>query len=425
MLKNSVKLRIIITFVSLFLIVGILLLLIFFAGKKTYVVTFDLDGGTLISGSLEQHVTQGQDAYPPNVAKSGAYFHSWSGSYKKVTSDVVVTAVWEYETTPGISYDVGEDQNYAEIDGAFKYINGDVYLGAFHNGKKILGIKDYAFRDCRQITNVFLLNGLIYIGNEAFADCVSLSKIEIPETVTHLGNGVFSGCESMQSVVLYDGLKEIGDSAFENCTSITEIVIPKTVTSIGAGAFRGCKSLTKVVLHEGVREIGDGAFEGCESLTEIVVPKTVDSIGSSAFKGCKALASVSLSSGLNSIGANAFEGCVALTKVTIPASVDVMGTGVFAECGELTVTVNRRLIYRGWEEGWEGNAVVEYVGFIINPTIRPNFPDFDEPEELVPDTGEVGKGEGSGGGADAEDEDGKIDEGLIIRPIRRQIVSLG
>ena len=70
----------------------------------------------------------------------------------------MLTAIWEYETTVGIAYDAGEDQNYAEIESAFKYLRGEVYLGAYHDGKKILGIKDGAFKECKGITDIYLLS---------------------------------------------------------------------------------------------------------------------------------------------------------------------------------------------------------------------------------------------------------------------------
>ena len=81
------KIKIIVVFSMLFLIVSVLLVLIFSAGKKTYVVTYDLNGGTLISGSLEQHITQGQNAVPPVVVKDGAYLHSWSASSNHITTE--------------------------------------------------------------------------------------------------------------------------------------------------------------------------------------------------------------------------------------------------------------------------------------------------------------------------------------------------
>ena len=87
--------------IKLFIVLGIeaiaiavMLLLIFFAGKQVYTVTFDLDGGVLISGDLVQKVTQGHSATAPTTAKDGHYFLKWSGSYSRVTHDVTVKAIW-------------------------------------------------------------------------------------------------------------------------------------------------------------------------------------------------------------------------------------------------------------------------------------------------------------------------------------------
>ena len=68
-LKQKTKLIIILA-VEFAAIIAVLAL-IFFAGKKVHTVTFDLNGGILISGDLEQRVTQGQHASPPSVAKYG------------------------------------------------------------------------------------------------------------------------------------------------------------------------------------------------------------------------------------------------------------------------------------------------------------------------------------------------------------------
>ncbi len=217
--KNN-KIRIIVIFTALFLSVSTLLLLVFFAGKKSYTVTFDLNGGTLISGSLSQHVTRGQHATPPKTVKEGAYFLAWSESYREITRDIVIEAIWEYETTPGIIYSESENQNYTEIVGSYKYIKGDVYIGAYHNEKKLLGIKAGAFSDRFDITKVYLLEGLLTIEEKAFSGCSSLKEIEIPETVSRIGAEAFLGCESL-----------------------TELVIPESVTKIGKNAFLGCENL--------------------------------------------------------------------------------------------------------------------------------------------------------------------------------------
>ena len=241
--KNNGKFRIIVIFTALFMVVSFLLLLIFYEGKKSYTVQFDLDGGTLISGNLEQEVVHGHDATPPTVVKDGAYLHSWSTSYRRITKNVVIHAVWEYETTAGIIYTDAQNQNYTERAGAYKDLYGEVYLGAFHDEKKVLGICDEAFKDCKRITKVYLLDGLITIGNEAFANCTSLTEIEIPETVVRIGEGAFRNCESLETLVLNEGLLEIGAGAFEGCSNLKEIILPESLVQIDANAFAGCDAL--------------------------------------------------------------------------------------------------------------------------------------------------------------------------------------
>ena len=243
------KHKIIITFAILFMSVLLLLAIVFFAGKKTYVVRFDLNGGTLISGSVEQYITQGQDAVPPAVVKEGAYLRGWNASYRQITKDIVIRAIWEYETTTGIIYSNSQNQNFAEIIGSYEHLRGEVYLGAYYGDKKILGICERAFADRKGITRFYLLDGLLSIEKEAFSGCTALTEIEIPRTVTHLGEGAFRGCESLERIVLNEGLLEIGAGAFEGCVGLKEIVLPASLERIGAGAFKGCDDLVITVTH--------------------------------------------------------------------------------------------------------------------------------------------------------------------------------
>ena len=241
--KYRGRFKILLVFGILFLLVSVLLTLIFLEGKKTYTVEFDLDGGTLLGGSLEQRVMQGQDAIPPSVVKDGAYLRGWSTSYRRITKDVVIKAIWEYETTAGIVYTNGENQNYVEIERAYEFLRGEVYLGAYFNEKKVLGILDGAFFNQKGITRVYLLNGLISIGNEAFSGCSALTKIEIPESVTRIGKYAFRDCYDLEELTLNEGLLSIGERAFEDCVALTEVFIPESVTVIEASAFAGCDNL--------------------------------------------------------------------------------------------------------------------------------------------------------------------------------------
>ena len=247
-MKQKVKLIIILSIE--FLAIAAMLLLIFFAGKRSYNVTFDLNGGTLISGETVQRVTQGQNASPPQVVKDGCYFLQWSGSYKQVTKDLELKAIWEYETTPGIEYAISENSNYCEISGAYKGLTGDVYIGAYHNNKKVLGIQENAFKDCDRITSVYLLDGILEIGDSAFEGCTSMVSIEIPSTVKELGNNVFKGCESLEKITLPEGLVEIGSNAFDGCSELKEIILPESLQKMGANVFTVAEMVVYVYIKE-------------------------------------------------------------------------------------------------------------------------------------------------------------------------------
>ena len=264
--KHPGKTKIIIAFGILFLLVSILLGIIFLDSKKTYTVTFDPNGGTVLSGSLEQRVLQGQDAVPPSVVMDGAVLRGWSTSYRRVTKDIVVEAVWEYETTAGIIYADSENRNFTEIVGSYPHLRGEIYLDAYFNEKKVLGILDGSFANQTEITKVYLLDGLLSIGSKAFFNCKKLTEITIPETVMYIGANAFDGCESLETLVLEEGLLTIDAGAFEGCTSLEELVLPEGLTTLKEGAFAGCTGLLEITLPESLVIIEDGAFKGCENL---------------------------------------------------------------------------------------------------------------------------------------------------------------
>ena len=262
-MKYHIKLTI---FIAVELIaVLVIVLLIMFAGRKTYTVTFDLNEGILLSGDLEQTVRIGQSATPPNVTKDGCYLRGWSVSYQKVTKDIVTKAVWEYETTYGIEYNVTENSNYCTISGCYEELSGDVYIGAYYKDKngrelKVLGIEPGAFKDCTLITGMYLLDGIIAIGDEAFKGCTNMKIIDIPSTVEKIGNNAFEGCESL-----------------------VEVEVPQSLRVMGDYTFLDCILLENVIINDGAKCLGNYAFMNCEALKEIYIPKTVELMGKDVF----------------------------------------------------------------------------------------------------------------------------------------------
>lgn len=60
---------------------------------KFYTVTFDLNGGTLVSGKTTQTVLEGTSAVPPEV-EMDKHSLTWVGNYNNVMGNVVITAQW-------------------------------------------------------------------------------------------------------------------------------------------------------------------------------------------------------------------------------------------------------------------------------------------------------------------------------------------
>ena len=291
--KNKTKIKLVAILSVEFIGVIVILMLVLFAGKKSYTVTFDLNGGVLLGGEVEQRVVQGQNAIPPSVAKHGHYLLRWSGSYKSVTRDLTVKAIWEYETSPGIEYYVPENTNYCEISGSYRDIQGDVYVGAYYEGRQVMGIKEGAFKDRVGITGVYLLDGILGIADEAFSGCTSLEVIELPSTVVRIGKEAFKNCESLKEIILPRSLKYIDESAFEGCISLEKVTFYEYEEEIKPEETdkndkvdkndKNDKNETVKEIKGNLESIGNNAFAGCEALKQVILPTSVKSVGKNAF----------------------------------------------------------------------------------------------------------------------------------------------
>ena len=192
------------------------------------------------------------------------------------------------------------------------YLSADVY-----------NIGSHAFYNCVAM-RLFVVDGIVNnIGQYAFANCKNLVYFNIPERVTNINNGLFYGCTGLVYVELSENLVSIGSSAFYNCKGLTEFTIPDSVTSIGSSAFYNCSGLTSITIPDGITSIGSSVFYNCSGLTEFTIPDSVTSIGSSAFSDCSGLTEFTIPDSVISIGSSAFSNCLGLTELTISASTEI------------------------------------------------------------------------------------------------------
>ena len=71
----------------------------------------------------------------------------------------------------------------------------------------------------------------------AFEDCKNLKYIEMPNTIKYIGGFAFSGCDSLESIIVPTSVDTIGLGAFRCCPSLKTVYIPKS-TKVHEDAFR-------------------------------------------------------------------------------------------------------------------------------------------------------------------------------------------
>lgn len=139
---------------------------------------------------------------------------------------------FEYETVLGggtlVAYRGSQaDVNLLHIIEIFPHKNiNDQYIGAFE-GNTLL-------------KTIALDESLIRIGDRTFKDCVNLTSIFVPSKTIGIGAAAFFNCRKLNSITISSGLSYIGDYAFSGCQTLTYIEIPNSVETIGYNAFKGC-----------------------------------------------------------------------------------------------------------------------------------------------------------------------------------------
>ncbi|MGF7108529.1 leucine-rich repeat protein [Treponema pedis] len=349
------------------------------SGITTYTVSFDTKGGTPASYP-QQSIQHGQKIQKPDSdpTKDTYIFKGWykdpsfGGTAWNFENDIVTEAMTLYA-----KWDKAFDIDVTTK--TLKKYNGEKPKGKLvipRNiyGKDIENIGENAFKDCTDLTEVVIEEGIKTIGKNAFSGCKELLKITIPNTVTKIVEQVFFQCKKLASIEL-PKVTEIGDRAFAN-TEIESITIPE-VTKIGSSAFSGCKNLKTVnmpkvtelgtgvfkssgletvTIPKGITKITDSLFEKCENLKTVIMYENVIEFGSGSFEGCNKLSKLILSpklvkagssvfkssgikrvdfpEGFKELGSNAFEKCKDLKLVSLPSSVTTVGANAFNECNQ-------------------------------------------------------------------------------------------
>lgn len=177
---------------------------------------------------------------------------------------------------------------------------------------------------------VIIPEGVISIGEYAFAYKDFLESVTIPESVTEIQQYAFYKCGSLESVEIQGTIDQIDLAAFSTCSKLSRIDLSQ-VKEFGVVAFGGCTSLKSIELNN-VQMIKDGAFCGTGIESAVLHFTGEDAVlGHDTFEKCQNLKTVTITGNLSKIESGAFLRCEALEDIRIenPNAITSIGERAF------------------------------------------------------------------------------------------------
>jgi len=254
-------------------------------------------------------------------------------------------------------------------------------------------------RYSNEINFVEILEGVTFVGDDAFSGCTEIVEVVMADTVTELGIRSFSGCTKLQHISLSANLVTLNASAFAECSSLRRIELPETLQTLGELAFGACYSLTELRIPASVTTISGDLFYNSNSLTGIyvdagnpnytsvdgvlfnqdmtqllrapcalsgsyTVPETVKTIAPYAFFPCSGLSEVHLPESLERIGNSAFEGCNCITDVYYAGSETTWSR---VTVGENNLTLKVATFHYGREADLGTGTCGDNITWVLDP----------------------------------------------------------
>ena len=215
--------------------------------------------------------------------------------------------------------------------------------------KPILTIKDYAFYNFDNITEVEISDFIIDLGSYVFAGCDGLKSVKIGNGIKEIDGTVFAGCDNLVNVELNDNL-DLFSTSFN--TENLNCNLYKNVKYLGSQNNPYMAIVGVVDSQQETYEINDqakficqGAFENCTNLTDFEISREILSIDSKAFKNCSSLREIKIYHNVKSIGAEAFYGCKSVSEIVIEGDATI-GKNAFAEIYDVIyVEASAKLLY--------------------------------------------------------------------------------
>lgn len=232
-----------------------------------------------------------------------------------------------------------------------------------HLNEGLLKIGERAFANCEDLDTINFPNSLRVISKDAFAGCVNLNIRKLPNIRIHpsaFSKGTktdVTGSDNLQppdttgacnvstdrcvnreqsNVKVHKSIDnsipqvQSKEMTASNTTYLTSFCDENIVDGTILKKYKGKNR--KVTIPNGITGIGEGAFSGCVDLITVRIPDSVTFIDAGAFRGCVNLSTVRMSEALSSIEKHAFAGCKSLSNISFPKELRSIGDSAFVEC---------------------------------------------------------------------------------------------
>lgn len=139
---------------------------------------------------------------------------------------------------------------------------------------------------------------ITYIGMNTFRDCIEVTELILPEGVSRIGTSAFGGCKKLYSVKIPESITVIDSGAFLNSQEIKEVYYAGSFEKWNAISFASKESnplryegklyfngdlVEDLIIPDGIKEINKNVFGNNSCITSVTIPDSVESIGENAF----------------------------------------------------------------------------------------------------------------------------------------------
>lgn len=340
---------------------------------NTYVITIDMDGGTLYGGGTKWSVTlvEGERLLIPYIEKKGYMLSGWFFDKERTirmptdyypTQDMTIYAKW-----------INPEENVIVGGFSLSYMLSNQGVGP--EGYVVTGFESSSTYTNFSIPSHYKNVPIVKIADGAFSGNSikdSITSLVIPNSVIEIGANAFDDWDKLETLTIGKGVQVVGSNAFAWCRGLKTINFGGNIISANRSfctqsewyeklpdgpvyidkmlyAYKGTVP-AEVTLRSGIEAVAAYAFSSSATLEKITLPSSVKVIGDYAFYNCKNLdlANYALPADLESLGNYAFA-YTAVTKVKFPAffitndiegwrgfNIRKLGGSVFLGCEKLT-----------------------------------------------------------------------------------------